>query len=429
MKIGMRFVLPMVLAAACSMPFGCRAETKEVDQPKSRDAGAETTEVTQPVGRAAIPETTAVAQPVVRPASAETTEVDPPMLRAAIFVQNRASADFQNSVDTLNDLITTKLTEKGFSIIDKDLVIPAFKESRDDQNATREEQKAAVDNLAVVKTEATVEDVLTSASALRIAQMINADYLVIATITSAGHETREFKGKGTAYGSDMKATIYTMRISLKVIEGRQGGSVYGDVVTATEKVAKTENYESESTDIVNKLLDDGSTLIADRVEAKVPRIRKSLDNTPALLADFSIDCNIVNATVELDGAAIGTTPGRFKAPPGLHQLRISHEWYATWSKTANIYPNQTLKVDLELSNDGFKRFQRVEEFKVAMEKEYQNISLKGLVTTSQVEMAKIQSDAEAYAKMRIAEGEKTMREHSWIHDDGLANSINKILGR
>ena len=351
------------------------------------------------------------------------------LLRAAIFVQNRASPDFQKSVDTLNDLITTKLTEKGFSIIDKDVVIPAFSESRDDQGGARLDQKAKVDGMAVTKTEATVENVLTSASALRIAQMINADYLVVATINSAGHETREFKGQDTAYGGDMKATIYTMRIALKVLEGRQGGTVYGDIVTATEKVAKTQNYESDSTDIVNKLLDNGSTLIADRVTSAIPRIRESLLATAPVATEFSVGCNIVNSTVELDGAVIGTTPGRFRAVPGLHKLRISHEWYATWDKMANVYSNQALNIDLELSTDGFQRFQRVEEFKAALQKEYQEIALKGLVVTSQVAIAKVQSDAEAYSKMRISEGEKTMREHSWIHDDGLVNSINKILGR
>lgn len=360
---------------------------------------------------------------------APTTAQNTGVLRAAIFVQNRASDDFQKSVDTLNDLITTKLTEKGFSIIDKDVVVSAFRESRDDHDAARAEQKAKVDAAAVTKTEATVENVLTSASALRIGQMLNADYLVIATINSAGHETREFKGQETAYGADMKATIYTMRIALKVIEGRQGGTVYGDVVTATEKVAKTKNFESDSTDIVNKLLDDGSTVIADRVVSRIPRIRDSLLATPVLVAEFAVNCNILNATVEMDGAVVGTTPGRFKAAPGIHQLRISHEWYATWDKTVNVYSNQNLNVDLELSPEGFKRFQNVQEFKVALEKEYQEIALKGLVVTSQVAIAKVQSDAEAYSKMRIAEGEKTMREHSWIHDDGLVNSIKQILGR
>lgn len=147
------------------------------------------------------------------------------------------------------------------------------------------------------------------------------------------------------------------------------------------------------------------------------------------MAEFSVNCNILNATVELDGAVLGTTPGRFKAPPGLHQLRISHEWYATWDKMANVYSNQVLYVVLELSPEGFQRFQNIEKFKAALQNEYQEIALRSLVVTSQVARAKVQSDAEAYALRRIAEGEKTMREHSWIHDDGLVNAINKILGR
>jgi len=170
----------------------------------------------------------------------------PGMLSAAIFVQNRASADFQKSVDTLNDLITTKLTEKGFSIKDQNVVASAFKESRDDQDPTRSAQKLEADNMAVTKTEATVENVLTSASALRIAQMINADYLIIATINSAGHETGKYTDRGNAPGADMEATIYTLRIALKIMEGRQGGTVYGDVVPATVKIL-TFNLEMQQT--------------------------------------------------------------------------------------------------------------------------------------------------------------------------------------
>ena len=182
---------------------------------------------------------------------------------------------------------------------------------------------------------------------------------------------------------------------------------------------------------MNELLDDASTQIAEQVNTELTLPADSL----APVA-FSLACNLVNATVELDGAAIGTigtTPGRFSAMPGLHRMRISREGYATWDKDVNIFSNQTLSVQLEFSEVGFQRFRNLSQFKADLEKEYQEMALRGLVTTSQVAIAKVQSDATAYAKMRISEGWKTCLEHSWIHDTGersrLEKEVNVFMGR
>ena len=163
-------------------------------------------------------------------------------LHAAIFVQNRASADFQKYAGTLTDLITTKLTEKGFSIIDKDIVVAAFKGTDEAANAARAEQKAKVDKLAVEKTESTVENVLSSASALRIAQMVGADCLVVASITSVGSETRKFIGKNTSYGVNIENKVYNMRMSLLILDRGRGGTFYGKTVTATKVVPQNGDF-------------------------------------------------------------------------------------------------------------------------------------------------------------------------------------------
>ena len=351
---------------------------------------------------------------------------EPGVLRAAIFVQNNASADFQKYVNVLNDLVTTRLTEKGFSIIDKDMVVSAFRDASRDDDPARKEQQTKVDNLKVTKTETTVENVLSSASALRLSQMLGADYIVVATINSAGREKRSFKGKESSYGVDLDTTIYTLRIALKVLEGKQGGSVYGDTVTATEKVARSETFESDSTDTINKLLDSGAILIADNVTSKIGRIRDSKPTGLAMVA-FAVNSNIEGADVELDGAAIGAAPGRFSAIPGLHQIRVTREWFATWEKTVNIYSNQVLNVTMELSDEGRKRFKDTESFKLFVAKSKQDMELEKKVTETKLDVLKEQSEAEAYSKKKIAEGEKKKREQSYVHDDGIGNEIKKIV--
>ena len=340
-----------------------------------------------------------------------------PMLRAAIFVQNRAGEALHDKIDVLNDLITTRLTEKGFSIIDRNDVVAKFRESRESDAAVKKNIRMLDSLLESGKSDATVEYAITGASALRISQMIGADYLIFATINSIGHETRRFKGQGTVYGTDNAVTVYTLRIALKVLEGNQGGTVYGDVVTASERVAVVERLEIESSDILNKLLDAGAVQVAENIGGKIERIRNvKVKSIPTV--EFTINANVEGAVVELDGAAIGSVPGRFNAAPGLHQLRVTKQWLKTWERTVNIFPNQVLNVTLELSDEGIQRFMTMEQFKHEMDKDRKRVEMEMKERETGIGIAKEQSEAEAYATKQIADGEKKRREESYERIEG-----------
>ncbi|MEA1926946.1 MAG: hypothetical protein U9N73_01975, partial [Candidatus Auribacterota bacterium] len=74
---------------------------------------------------------------------------------------------------------------------------------------------------------------------------------------------------------------------------------------------------------------------------------------------------------------------------------ITKQWFIPWEKPVNIYADQQLNVTLELSDVGIERFKNLEGFK------------------SEMAIAKEQSDAAAYAKRLLAEGEKTKLEASY----------------
>lgn len=275
-------------------------------------------------------------------------------LRAAIFIQNKAGSDFQDKVDTFNDLITTRFTEKGFTIIDKNEVLAKFRESRNEDISVEKIIKIISDLIKTKKTEVPVEDTITDAGALRIAQMIGADYLIFATINSFGQEQRLFKGQGTVYGTDNAVTDCIMRLAIKVCEGSKGGTIYGDIIPITERVPQLEHLDIRSSDIINKLFDSGSVLAANNISDKIERIREAKVEKGAEV-EFTIDSNAKGAIVELDGTAIGSAPGHFRALTGLHQLRLSKERFVTWEKTVNIHSGQVLNINLELSGEGTQR--------------------------------------------------------------------------
>jgi hypothetical protein len=340
----------------------------------------------------------------------------PVMLRAAIFVQNRAGKEYQDKIDVLNDLITARLTEKGFSIINKNDVVAKFRESRANEDEVGELTTKLADLVKTGKTEVSIEDSISGASALRLAQMINADYLVFATINSAGSEIKKFKGQTTIYATESEVRIYTLRIALKVMEGNQGGTVYGDVVTVSERIGGTKYLDTASSDIDNKLLDVGAVKIAENIVGKVDRIRDVKVKSVSVV-EFMVRSNLEGATVELDGAVIGAVPNKFTAAPGLHQLRVSKEWCSTWERTVNVVgQGQILDVTLELSPEGARRYKDLETFKQQLKESDADIDIK-----------KQQSEADAYAKKQIAEGEKKKREASYVHDDGIGTEIKKII--
>jgi hypothetical protein len=339
-------------------------------------------------------------------------------LRAAIFIQNRAGAELTDKLDVLNDLLTTRLTEKGFSVIDRAVVMAKFREARDLEPAVQHD----INTLEHAPGGANIENSLSDASALRIAQMIGADYLVMASLTSFGHEIRTFKGEGTHFGSNNRSYIYTLRIAAKVLEGNRGGTVYGDTVAVSERVAVVENLRIESTEVVNKLLDAGTLKVAENISGKIQTIRDVKVNTDPVV-EFSVKSSVDGATVELDGAAIGSTPGRFTAIPGLHQLRVTKQWLTPWEKTVNIFANQQLNVSLELSAEGLKRFSTLERLKQELAKGKMQTEAEGKERDANIEINKQQSEADAYSKKVLSDGEKKKLEESYDRIEGSPSTV------
>jgi hypothetical protein len=343
-------------------------------------------------------------------------------LKAAIFIQNRAGAEFTDKLDVLNDLLATRLTEKGFSVIDRSVVLAKFREARNLEPSLQRDINALEKTYDGSNMTGGVENVLSGASALRIAQMIGADYLVMASLTSFGQETRTFKGEGTQFGSNNRSYVYTLRIAAKVLEGAQGGTLYGDTVSVSERVAVVENLRIESSEVVNKLLDAGALKVAANIGDKIQKIRDVKVKIPAAV-EFTVKSNVEGAAVELDGAVIGSTPGKFLAAPGLHQLRLSIQWLTTWERTINIYADQVLNVALELSPEGLKRYSTLEQLQLDLAKTKMQTDAERKERGADVVIHKEQSDADAFSKKAIAEGEKKKRENSYDRIQGTPGTV------
>ncbi len=280
--------------------------------------------------------------------------------KIAIIVENRAGAQFNDKISVLDDLLSSQIAGKGYSIISPEVVTRAL------SGQPNQLDSALNDNT----------------SALRLAQNLGADFILIPSITSYGTEKKAYTGDGIATVN----VLHTLRVSYKIAEAGAGGVIKGDTVTVTKTVRQGGNLQTEDTDTLNALLADAAGQLADTIAQNAnslpaevakdkmvsfnvactmtdPRqqpilisaVSVSADNT-VIATNQPIAVQPMDVTVELDGVAIGSAPGAFQAQPGLHKLRLSREGFDTWERTINVYDGQTLRVALQMSAAGYARW-------------------------------------------------------------------------
>jgi len=296
--------------------------------------------------------------------------------KAAIFTANHADKTLDDKLAALGDFISSRITEKGFSVISPDVATAAVSSLL--KNSQQTEIDKALDN---------------NSSALRLAQMLGANYIIIATISSYGTD----KQTTEAYGVQTVNVIYTLRVTYKILEGVQGGTLAGDTFKVTSTKRFTENSRSDSSETINDLLDQASVKIAESAGTKaiatvaassnpvefsvacgmqdlaqlpvtVPDVELTTSNT-VMIGKERIPVLALNVTVELDGAGIGSTPDTFKAAPGIHKIRLRRAGFTDYEGTVNIYQGQTFNAALQMTDAGYQRWKDNTAFLNSIEKD------------------------------------------------------------
>ncbi len=292
-----------------------------------------------------------------------------PPRKAAIFVENRAGVALDDKVASFEDFLTSRLAGKGFVLISRDAVVLALGKG------------TALDTLLQNNT-----------TALRLAQNLGADSLIIATIGSLGSEKKTFKDANL----ETVNVVHTLRVTGRILDAVQGAAWAGDTLKVSKTTRFTANSQTESSDLFNELLDEAALKLAEVLAGKPAAL--PAPGVPTL-ADFSIACVMqdlaqlpisvpdvrlkpdgtvivgtnrfevvpLDVSVELDGTVIGSAPGVFKAAPGLHKIRLTREGFRDWERTINVYPGQQLKVAIQMSEAGYERWKNNQTFLLGLE--------------------------------------------------------------
>ena len=338
--------LPLALVLMLSL-FLTACEKKQAVAAEALPAKAQTTE----------PQPVAAAQPVVAAAATDDRRV------AAIFSANHADKSLDDKLPALEDFISSRITEKGFSVISREVAVGALSSLLKDGKQTGIEQMLG-----------------NNSSALRLSQMLGANYIIMASISSYGTDKKTVD----AYGVKTVTVTHNLRVTYKVLDGTQGGTLAGDICPRSKPVTYTENQREESGDLINTLLDEASVCVAESVGAKaiktvtassklaefsvacgmqdlaqlpasVPDIRLTENNT-VVMGKEKLPVLALNVMVEMDGAGIGSTPASFKVPPGLHTIRLRRDGFKDYEGMITVFQGQTFNIALQMTDAGYQRW-------------------------------------------------------------------------
>ncbi len=346
--MGLRHTTVVGLALVLAATAGAQTSTTEAER---------TTVTVEQVTTTTVKEKT-----VTRPA--------PKVRKVAIFIKNRAGKALDDKVSALEDLVTGRITDMGFAVIAREDVINAVASFAGEGPNKGDADEVGADLDAILSN---------STSALRLAQDMNADYLFSASITSFGQNKRAFKG----YGVETVNIESVMRVSYKISDLIEGGSLTAGVVKATN-MTRFDEHAGADLEVVNDLLDAASVKLAEQLQAKVSAgtIRDAAAgerkfasvtinctaqdlNIPDIVklpdGEYTITENplrlqIQGATIEVNGVAVGTTPGPVDVPLGLNKLRIARVDYEPFERTVSFRDGQELNIALVMTERGRQKW-------------------------------------------------------------------------
>lgn len=292
----------------------------------------------------------------------------------AIFIKNRADKALDQKVGSLEEMLAAKLAG-GFA--DKNLPVSII--SREDvlnSVATFAGEGANKGDEALRG--ADLDKLLSNnASAVRLAQALNADYLLMVTITQFTRDSKAFAGSGV----ETVVVEDKMGLAYKTLDGTTGGTIDGNTVESSHRRRFAKDTAQLLT-IANELLSDASTKLAGKIS---DRLAHTINRTPGLESrvNLTVVCTLqgttipeivkndkgqwvvgegkyaisaLNANVELNGFTIGTTPNTFPVAKGAHKIAVTRQGCETYEKSLLINGDMKLEIPLRMTDAEFLRW-------------------------------------------------------------------------
>ncbi|MFM7803438.1 MAG: hypothetical protein ACKPGK_02950 [Verrucomicrobiota bacterium] len=144
------------------------------------------------------------------------TAPSPSTRKAALIVENRAGEEFKRLAFQLEDQLTSRLSGQGLILLSRQVVTDAV---------AKEGGGARLDGLLSERS-----------SALRLAQALGADFVVLASLSSVTREQRTFNDGGLQISS----ANHVLRVAYRIAEAGEGGTLAGDSLRVSRNLRGTQ---------------------------------------------------------------------------------------------------------------------------------------------------------------------------------------------
>ena len=308
---------------------------------------------------------------VVPPTAAPAPPAAPDTRRVAIFIKNRGGETLTEQRPVFENLLIAQLTAQGFEIISPEDVTAALQTFRGAPTSS-DAPDAGKDLDALLEQ---------NTSALRLAQNLSADFLLIGSLDSLDATTQHIVRPDL--NINRQVTTHKLLTTYKILDAGLGGSLFSGAASARSRSTQSDTLTG-STHAFSDLMQDAAEQISDQLAVRGGAQAVPPRSLAAARVGFTVACAVqdlnvpevikdddgnyvltgnryqlepLSVTVELDGVAIGSAPGTFEVLPGLHKLRLTREKFEPWERTINVYDGQTLQVSLAMTEQGRAEWQ------------------------------------------------------------------------
>ncbi len=300
--------------------------------------------------------------------------------KTAIFVDNRAGAQFNQAVLRFEDQVAARLGGEAFEVISREDVVKALKVYPENGAAVIRALAEGERNALGTKEDQKLTD---DTSALRLSQNMGADYLLMVAIDALNTETKRYKTAEI----DVVNQVHTLRGTYKLLDGVTGGAIGGMPVRASKTIRESANLSVDNTDLTAELIEKLAESVAQDMLKKADLFREAsaLGDIPVTIrcqardlqgneisrTDISVteDNRLVKganpvplqvvATIAFDGMVMGSTPATVKVKPGPHKLRLTRPGFEDVEMTVKAAEGMELVVSMQMSAEGFARWLQI----------------------------------------------------------------------
>jgi len=291
-------------------------------------------------------------------------------------VKNRPSNVPAEKVMVLEDYIAAQVDKFCFTTVSRE----------DTLNAVARFAKEGANAGTVIDPQKNLDLILSDqTSALRLAQQMGVDYILVASITAYINDRLQSE----AYGATTDIRTAQLDVTYRLLGRVQGQVITSDSVTATEKIRQSADLQQER-DLIDVVIRRCAESIGDSVGKRCSEATISSPGTVVGEVPFRVVCTMqdmtipgvvtdqatgryvvsgvswnllpTNATVEIDGVVVGNAPDLLNVMPGLHKVQIACEGFRPWTRTINVRPGMILTIPLQLTDEGLLRWRTQLEF-------------------------------------------------------------------